>query len=87
VRARARRLATLEALSDVRPLDVTAAAARVWALMRVHLAQTGRRVRVNDLWIASVAVANKLPVRRDQVTQYDDFEPVRGVAGLEVVKV
>jgi predicted nucleic acid-binding protein len=80
---RARRLATLESVADMRAFPVDEAAARIWAQMRVHLAETGRRVRVNDLWIAAVAAANRLPV----VTQDDDFEPVRGVAGLAVIKV
>jgi predicted nucleic acid-binding protein len=80
---RARRLATLESISDVRTLDVDPAAARAWALLRVHLAESGRRVRVNDLWIAAVALANHLPV----VTQDADFAPVDGVAGLVVIKV
>jgi predicted nucleic acid-binding protein len=80
---RARRLATLDSVSDIRTLDVDAAAARAWAQLRVHLAESGRRVRVNDLWIAAVALANHLPV----VTQDDDFEPVHGVAGLVVIKV
>lgn len=80
---RARRLATLESVADIHALAVDEAAARVWARMRVHLAQTGRRVRVNDLWIAAVAAANSLPV----VTQDDDFDPVRGVAGLAVIRV
>jgi predicted nucleic acid-binding protein len=80
---RARRLATLESVADMRAFSVNEAAARIWAQMRVHLAETGRRVRVNDLWIAAVAAANGLPV----VTQDDDFEPVRGVAGLAVIKV
>lgn len=80
---RARRLATLESVSDIRPLEVDDQAARVWAQMRVHLAESGQRVRINDLWIAAVAVANKLPV----VTQDDDFEPVRTVAGLVVIRV
>ena len=80
---RAQRLATLESVADMHTFRVDEAAARVWAQMRVHLAETGRRVRVNDLWIAAVAAANRLPV----VTQDDDFEPVRGVAGLAVIKV
>ena len=80
---RARRLATLESIADIHTLPVDDAAARIWARMRVHLAQTGRRVRVNDLWIAAVAAANQLPV----LTQDDDFDPVRGVAGLSVIKV
>jgi predicted nucleic acid-binding protein len=83
IEIRARRLATLESVADVEALAVDEAAARVWARMRVHLAQTGQRVRVNDLWIAAAAVANGLPV----VTQDDDFEPVRGVADLTVVRV
>jgi predicted nucleic acid-binding protein len=80
---RARRLATLESVADLDALPVDAAAARIWARMRVRLAETGRRVRVNDLWIAAVAAANRLPV----ITQDDDFDPVDGVAGLSVVKV
>ena len=80
---RARRLATLESVADMHAFSVDEAAARVWARMRVHLAETGRSVRVNDLWIAAVAAANGLPV----VTQDEDFEPVRGVAGLAVIKV
>lgn len=80
---RARRLATLESASDIYVLPIDEAAARIWARMRVHLADTGRRVRINDLWIAAVAAANGLPV----VTQDDDFEPLDGVAGLAVVRV
>jgi predicted nucleic acid-binding protein len=80
---RARRLATLESVADMRAFPVDEGAARIWAQMRVHLAESGRRVRINDLWIAAVAAANQLPV----VTQDDDFEPVRGVAGLVVVNV
>ncbi len=83
VTTRARRLATVESIADIRALNVDAAAARAWAQMRVHLAHTGRRVRINDLWIAAVATANTLPV----VTQDDEFEPVQGVAGLVVIKV
>jgi predicted nucleic acid-binding protein len=80
---RARRLATLESVADIHALPVDEPAARIWAQLRVHLAETGRRVRINDLWIAAVAVANQLPV----VTQDDDFDPVAGVAGLTVIKV
>ncbi len=80
---RARRLATLESASDIYALPVDEAAARIWARMRAHLAETGQRVRVNDLWIAAVAAANRLPV----VTQDDEFDPLEGVAGLAVVRV
>jgi predicted nucleic acid-binding protein len=80
---RARRLATLEALSDVEVLDVEPATALVWAQMRVQLAENRRRVNVNDLWIAASAASRGLPV----VTQDDDFTAVDGVAGLVVVRV
>jgi len=80
---RARRLATIQSITDITTLNVNAAAARIWAEMRVRLAETGRRVRVNDLWIAAVAAAHQIPV----ATQDDDFESVRGVAGLEVIRV
>jgi len=79
---RARRLATLESVADMHTCRVDEAAARIWAQMRVHLDETGRRARVNDLWIAAIAAANRLPV----IAQDDAFEPVRGVAGLAVIK-
>jgi predicted nucleic acid-binding protein len=83
VDVRARRLATLDALSDIELIDIDESAARAWARMRVHLAESGRRVNVNDLWIAAVAASRGLPV----VTQDDDFGPVVGVMGLEVIRV
>jgi predicted nucleic acid-binding protein len=48
----------------------------------VLLAEAGRRVNVNDLWIAATAVANGLPV----VTRDDDFDPLADL-GVAVVKV
>lgn len=83
VDTRARRLATLEATADLELLGVDERVAAAWARLRVHLAEAGRRLNVNDLWIAATALANDLPV----VTQDDDFGPVDGVAGLVVVRV
>ena len=80
---RARRLATLDAVSDVEVLDVDAASARVWAQLRVQLAEAGRRLDANDLWIAASAASRGLPV----VTPDDDFDAVEGLAGLVVVRV
>ena len=80
---RARRLATLGALSDVEVLVVDEAVAASWALLRVHLAESERRLNVNDLWIAATALTHRIPV----VTQDDDFGPVEGVGGLRVVRV
>ena len=83
VDTRARRLATLETTADLELLRVDEQVAAAWARLRVHLAEAGRRLNVNDLWIAATALANDLPV----VTQDDDFAPVDGVVGLEVVRV
>ncbi len=80
---RARRLATLESLAEVEVLVVDEAVAASWALLRVHLAATERRLNVNDLWVAATALAHRIPV----VTQDEDFGPVEGVGGLEVVRV
>jgi predicted nucleic acid-binding protein len=80
---RAGRLATLEAVADIEVIPVDAAAALVWAQMRVQLAEAGRRINVNDLWIAASAASRGVPV----VTQDDDFSAVEGVAGLVVVRV
>jgi hypothetical protein len=81
--SRARRMATLQRFSTIEVLDVTEVVASEWARLRVHLAEQGRRVNVNDLWIAASAVAHGLPI----VTQDDDFDPLDGVRGLVVVRV
>lgn len=80
---RARRLATLEAVADIETLPIDNAVAAAWALLRVHLAEAGRRLNVNDVWIAATALTHGLPV----ITQDDDFGPVVGVSGLEVIRV
>jgi predicted nucleic acid-binding protein len=81
--SRAQRLATLESVADMETLPVDEEAARMWARLRIHLAETGRRVRINDLWIAAIAASRALPV----VTQDDDFAALDGAAGLTIIKV
>jgi predicted nucleic acid-binding protein len=76
-------MATLDRYALIEVLDVTEVVATEWARLRVHLAERGRRVNVNDLWIAASAVAHRLPI----VTQDDDFDPLDGVRGLVVVRV
>ena len=80
---RARRLSTLGAAYVVEALPVTAEAARRWAELRVRLAELGRRAKVNDLWIAAVALANDM----DIVTQDDDFDVIELAGGPTVVRV
>ena len=80
---RARRLATLDAVADMVALPVDEDAAREWARLRVHLAETGRRMGVNDLWIAAIAASRGLPV----ITQDDDFAALDGASGIRVIRV
>jgi predicted nucleic acid-binding protein len=71
------------AVAALHPLPIDAPAASHWARPRVLLHEAGRRANVNDLWIASVAVANDLPI----VTQDDDFDVLTELGLVEVVKV
>ena len=80
---RARRLATLESAGDMETLPVDDDAARMWARLRIHLAETGRRVRINDLWIAAIAASRGLPV----VTQDADFAALDGAPDVTIIRV
>lgn len=83
VDVRARRLATLESTADIEVLAIDAEVAAEWARLRVHLSTSGRRVNVNDLWIAAIAAANGIPV----VSQDDDFRALAGSSGVDVIRV
>ncbi len=83
VGVRSRRLATLEAIAGLQALPVDVAAAAAWAEMVVRLRDAGRRVDVNDVWIAAVAAANDMPV----VTQDADFEVLSELGLVDVVRV
>lgn len=74
------RLATLERALALSPLVIDEAVAEAWARLRTALGASGRRMPVNDSWIAATALAHRLPV----VTQDDDYD---GVPGLDVIRV
>jgi predicted nucleic acid-binding protein len=78
-----RRIRSLDAYSAVPALPVDRAAAEHWARLRYRLFETGRRVNVNDLWIASIALANDLPV----VTQDHDFDALEALGGPGIIHV
>jgi predicted nucleic acid-binding protein len=80
---RAQRLATLESVADMETLPVDEEAARTWARLRIHLAETGGRVRINDLWIAAIAASRGLPI----ITQDNDFDALGGAANVSIVRV
>ncbi len=80
---RARRLATFDRMADMALLPIDETVAAEWARLRVYLAEQGRRVNVNDLWIAATAAAHRIPV----VTQDTDFDPLEGASGVVIVRV
>jgi predicted nucleic acid-binding protein len=83
IETRDQRLMTFELANRMVSLPVDEAVSRAWAQMRAYLAASGRRVAVNDMWIAATAAAHEIPV----LTQDGDFDALNGVAGLTVIPV
>ncbi len=54
--------------------------AQAWARLRVALRDSGRRMTVNDAWIAATALALDVPV----VSQDDDYADVPGLSVIRV---
>lgn len=77
---RDRRLATLSAALALDPVPIDGPVADAWARLRVALRDAGRRMPVNDSWIAATAMSLGVPV----VTQDADYD---GAPGLEVIRV
>ena len=80
---RAGRLRTLTQIASMPILGVDVRAAEHWARLRVHIRDTGRRMNVNDAWIAAIALAHDLPV----VTQDDDFDALAKFPDLKVIRM
>ena len=80
---RARRLATLDSVSGLDALPIDIVAAGHWATLRVRLAEEGRRINVNDLWIAAVPAANDLSV----VTQDSEYDPLETIGGPHMIRI
>jgi predicted nucleic acid-binding protein len=78
---RHRRLSTVGWVIRLDPLPIDDRVAETWAWLRIQLREAGRRMPVNDSWIAATAIALGLPV----VTQDDDYAVE--VAGLDVIRV
>lgn len=77
---RARRLETLSRAETLDPLPIDLQVAHAWATLRLALRDNGRRMPLNDSWIAATAIAHHLPV----VAQDSDYD---AVPGLEVLRV
>jgi predicted nucleic acid-binding protein len=72
---RDRRLSTLAVVLALDPVPVDEEVAGAWARLRVALRDMGRRMGVNDSWIAATAIALGVPL----VTQDDDLGEIPGL--------
>jgi predicted nucleic acid-binding protein len=77
---RATRLRTLSRAEAFEPLPVDRRVAAAWAELRLALREEGRRMPLNDSWIAATALAHSIPV----VTQDADYDDV---PGLEIIRL
>jgi predicted nucleic acid-binding protein len=77
--ARAQRLSTLLQAEALSPIPIDRSVAEAWARLMLSLRSIGRRMPLNDSWIAATAIALGLPV----VTQDADYD---GVPGLAVIR-
>ena len=77
---RARRLETLSRAEALDPLPIDSPVSHAWAALRLALRDLGKRMPLNDSWIAATAIANHMPV----VSQDSDYD---AVPGLEVIRI
>src|SRR6266567_2808310 len=75
-----RRLSTYQLAQRFEALTVDEAVSEAWALLVSRLRAAGRRVPINDSWIAATALAHGVPV----VTQDSGYHAMPGV---QVIKV
>ena len=80
---RSRRLTTLQTVADMHPVPIDTAVADEWARLRLLLAHAGRRVDVDDTWIAAAALALHVPV----VSQDAGYSALAEISDLQVIAV
>ena len=77
---RARRLDALSVAAALDPLPIDEVVADAWAIPRLALRDAGKRVPINDSWIAATAIANALAVASRDGDYHD-------IPGLRVIHV
>src|SRR5216683_2781479 len=75
-----RRLSTYQLAQRFEAMPVDESVSDAWALLVSRLRGQGRKVPINDSWIAATAIAHGIPV----VTQDTDYAAMPGV---EVIKI
>lgn len=77
---RTRRLETLTRADTFEPVPIDRSVASAWAGLRVALRDMGKRMPLNDSWIAATAIAHEIPV----VTQDADYDDIPGLTTIRV---
>jgi predicted nucleic acid-binding protein len=75
-----RRLSTYQLAQRFEALAVDEAVCDAWALLVSRLREAGRKVPINDSWIAATAIAHQVPI----VTQDSDYDAMPDV---QVIKI
>jgi predicted nucleic acid-binding protein len=75
----ANRHRTLSVVQQLTPLPIDEAVATAWALMIAQLRQAGRRMPINDSWIAATAIRHDLTV----LTQDGDYDAIPGLTTIK----
>jgi predicted nucleic acid-binding protein len=78
--AASRRLSTYQLAQRFEALPVDGAVSDAWALLVSRLRAAGRKVPINDSWIAATAIAHQVPI----VTQDADYDTM---PDLEVIRL
>jgi len=78
--AASRRLSAYQLAQRFEALTVDEAVSEAWALLVSRLRAAGRKVPVNDSWIAATAIAHRVPI----VTQDSDYDAMPGV---EIIRI
>ncbi|WP_433663500.1 type II toxin-antitoxin system VapC family toxin [Nocardia sp. CA-128927] len=76
----ARRLSTYQLAQRFQPLEVDEEVAEHWALLVSRLRSAGRKIPINDSWIAATAIAHNIPI----VTQDGDYD---AMPDLRIIKL
>lgn len=77
---RARRLETFTRADAFEPIPIDRSVAAAWATLRIALRDAGRRMPLNDSWIAATAIAHEIPV----VTQDADYDDIPGLTTVRI---
>jgi predicted nucleic acid-binding protein len=78
--AAARRLSTYQLAQRFEALAIDEPVSDAWALLVSQLRAAGRKVPVNDSWIAATAIAHGIPI----VSQDADYDLMPGVSVIKI---